>query len=345
MTTREGVDQGSEAEGTLGGLYEERQATGQHELLRVLRALRLRLVARPEIAEAVKRCRGPVSRRDFLVSAACLVLGSVAQALAVLHAPLLIPACLFVQVVGITGFNSLAHESWHKMAYPGREASRFVAVWIIAPLLLRNFDAPAEDHIIHHKMPGEAEDPSSGVWAQSREEFRRSMLSRALIVPAAVEVLRGLVTGKRPNTNWKDDSHKLSAAELGRIALVHGPWAVLMAWASPLALAVGWALPMALGSAAAHLREYAEHERLAEGRTSVYDTLCPTWQRLLIPGGYFNLHALHHIFPEIPQRRLPELYETIARTVDMEREYYGYSPQVGLRRSYLSAFAREAAPA
>ncbi len=342
MTAQDGSQQGSEAPQSLGGLHEERQITGRHELLRVLRALRLKLVARPEIAEAVKRCRGPVSRRDFLASGACLALGSVAQALAVLHAPLLIPACLFVQLVGIAGFNSLAHESWHRIAYPGREASRFIAVWIVAPLLLRSVDASAADYVVHHKMPGEPEDPSSGAWTRSQEEFKRSMLRRALIAPAAVEALRGMVIGARPHTNWKDDSHKLSGPELGRVALIHVPWALLMAWASPVAVVVGWALPMALASAAAHLRAYAEHERLAEGRTCVYDTLCPPWQRLLIAGGYFNLHALHHLFPEIPQRRLPELYETIAKTVDMTREYYGYSAQVGLRRSYLSVFSWKA---
>ena len=332
----------SEADEPIEQLYAERQIRGKHELLHTLRELRRKLVAHAAIAEAAKRARLPLSPRDFILSFIALFGAAACQPWAIQRAPWLVPGLLFLQLVGMAGFNSLAHESWHKMAFPGKLANRILSEWVIAPLLLRNLDRPREDHILHHKLPGEPEDPSSGVWAQKPEEFRRSMVSRVLVVPAAIDVLRGMLTGQRAHTNWKGDDHKLRGAEIARIALLHGGWLLYLAWASaavlwtiPIAWAVAWAMPMALGSAAAHLREYAEHARSADGRTIVYDTLCPTWQRWLIPGGFFNYHALHHVFPEVPQRNLPRLYAEIARTVDMQQDYYGFSSQVGLQRSYL----------
>jgi fatty acid desaturase len=331
-----------QAEEPIEQLYAERQIRGKHELLHTLRELRRRLVAHAEIAEAAKRARLRVSPLDFTLSFSLLAGGVVCQPLAIQHAPWLVPGLLFLQLAGMAGFNSLAHESWHRMAFPGKHANRVISEWVIAPLLLRNLEQPREDHILHHKLPGEDEDPSSGVWAQKPEEFRRSMLSRLLVVPAAIDVLRGMLTGQRAHTNWKGDEHKLRGVELARIALVHGLWLLYLTWASaavlwtiPIAWTVAWAMPMALGSAAAHLREYAEHARSADGRTIVYDTLCPAWQRWLIPGGFFNYHALHHVFPEVPQRNLPWLHAEIARTVNMEQDYYGFSPQVGMQRSYL----------
>lgn len=323
-------------------LYGEREVRNKHELLHTLRELRRTLVAHPQIADAAKRLRLPVRRRDFLLSCALLITGIALQPIALLRAPWAVPALLLLELAGIAGVNSLAHESWHKVAYPGKLGNRIVSEWVIAPLLLRNYERPREDHILHHKLPGEQEDPTSGVWAQQPHEFRRSIIGRMLVVPAAIDVLRGMITGQRAHTNWQGDEHKMSAVDVARIALIHGSWVVYLAWACwptlwavPIAWLCGWAMPMALGSAAAHLREYSEHARLPDGRTLVYDTLCPTWQRLLIPGGFFNYHALHHMFPEIPQRNLPVLYAAIAETVDMGRDYYGFSPQVALQHSYL----------
>lgn len=300
-----------------------------------MRDLRHTLLENAGIASKVRELRGPISSRDCYVSFGSLLLGTVGQGWAVSSAPFSIPLFLFLQLVGLAGLQSLAHESWHHRAHPNRAVDRWIREWAVGSILLVQNRALAADHKLHHRMPGEPEDPSNTVWAQSEAEMRRSILQRLLILPMVVRLVRGLLTGRRPGQNWSGDAHRARPSQLLGMLLVHGVWAGGLLWVSVPALVVGYVIPLPIASSAAHLREYREHARLSGGRTAVYDLLCPQLERVLIPGGYFNLHALHHTFPEIPQRRLPQLYRFLERTIDMQRDYYGFSPQVGRKQSYL----------
>lgn len=313
----------------------ESEAASDRALLSVLRDLRRSLLQHDAIRDAVQALRKPVSAWDFWFSVAALFGGGVFQAFAVSHLPWLLPLGLVVQLIGLAGLQSLAHESWHRRAHPNRRFERWVARWLIHPTILSSHEALSRDHVIHHRRPGEPSDPSSTVWAQTGSEFGRSLVHRLTILPAVWGIARGLFTGQRGSHNWQGDDHKASTGVWVGIGFLHGLWAGTLFSVSPWALLVAYVLPLVLGSVLVNIREYREHARLPDGRTAVFDLLCNDFERLLIPGGYFNLHALHHIFPEVPQRQLPRLYRVIDRTIDMRSEYYGVTPQVGRRDSYL----------
>ncbi|MBZ0254365.1 MAG: fatty acid desaturase [Candidatus Methylomirabilis sp.] len=323
-----------EPKGVDDPLYDRRDLSDK-ELLKVLRELRRRLLRRPEVAKAVRELTRPIGSRDFYVSLGCLVGGAAGQAFAVTYAPFLIPAFLFVQLMGLAGVHSLAHESWHRRSHPNERVDRAISRCFVGPVMLGSNEAHRADHVLHHKMPGEPQDPSSVIWELTDDEFMGRIRERLLILPAIVRIVRLWTTGASAVRRGDQAGHRMDAATLGPVVVVHALWALPLLAASVPAFLVGYVLPLPLGSIFAQLREYREHARFPDGRTAVYDILCNEFERVLVPGGYFNLHALHHAFPEIPQRRLPELYRVLERSVDMEKEYYGLSPQIGLKRSYF----------
>ena len=265
-----------------------------------------------------------------------MILGTVGQAFAVTSAPYLIPVFLYMQLFGLAGSSSLLHESWHRRSHPNRWMDRQLIKWFVAPIFLTpNIPAFVDDHWYHHKMPGEEGDPNRLVWVQTEKELRLSLIKRILVIPVAFGIIRGLLTGKRAMLDWDPETHKSPPHLLVRAFVFHAVWATSMLLISIPTLLVGWLLPLALGSAAVHLREYCEHAKLPDSRTAAYDTICSTFERHLIPGGFFNYHALHHAFPEIPQRNLPKLYRVIEGAIDMKKDYHGTSSQIGLKKTYL----------
>jgi fatty acid desaturase len=306
------------------------------ELAIVLRDLRRSLLKHPEIAESVRRLCGHVSMRDFYVSMSCLLLGVGGQVYAVQYQPWLVPAFLFIFLVGFAGVSSLAHESWHGRSVSSKRFDRWLSRWVYTPLLMTNNEQLARDHYPHHKIPGEPDDPQAFIWNLSWQEFRNIQISSVLIIPAVYKAGAALFTGKRTDYGFTDSAHKASPRVMVAIILVHLPWALGLLWVSPWAFAFGYLIAMPLGALSAQQRQYREHSRLPDGSAAVYDLLCSNLERILIPGGYFNYHIVHHIFPEIPQRALPRLYDVISKTIDMQKDYYGLSPQLGLKRSYLN---------
>lgn len=305
-----------------------------------LRELRASLLQRMEIASAVRLLSRQVSARDFYVTFGFLLGGLAGQAYAFASgAWWLSPFMLLIQLFGFAALTSLAHESWHGRSHPQRRVDRWFSRWIYSGLLLFDSDLQTRDHQAHHRSPGEPDDPTGLVWTIPLPRFRLFLLSSALIIPAVVMKIRFLLTGKRLDQNFTDDQRRASPRLWFSILVMQAPMALLMLWISPLALLMGYLLPNSLAFVMTRIREYREHAQLPDGTTAVYDVLCSDFERLLIPGGYFNYHVVHHLFPEIPQRKLPELYRLIARTVDMRGGYYGRTPMIARKQSYLQPAA------
>lgn len=144
----------------------EGDATLPPEVTVVLRDLRQSLLKHPEIKQCVSDLRGHISMRDFYVSSGCLLLGTAGQAYAVLYAPWLVPILLFLALVGIAGWVSLSHESWHGRAVANRKFDRWLFKWGLSAFILTNNEAHGADHKLHHRITGEPEDPQSHVWDQ-----------------------------------------------------------------------------------------------------------------------------------------------------------------------------------
>ncbi|MDX2170056.1 MAG: fatty acid desaturase [Deltaproteobacteria bacterium] len=313
-------------------------ATADGSLVRVLRDVRRGLLREARIAAGLAAARERTSARQFAVAVAAFVAGTAGVALAVRHAWWLVPLGIALQMIGLAGFVSLNHEAWHGRALPWRGWNDLALEWFLAPILFLDGRTYAEIHRVHHRAPGELDDVSRPLWSLSGAQLRALLLKRALIVPAAIDVVRRLTgLAARGAPVGGVGAAPPVTRNLPRILLAQALWAGPLLASSVAAFVCGYVLPLVLGSICSILREYREHTRQADGRLAVHDTLCSRAERLIIAGGHFNLHALHHIFPEVPQGELPAFYRTIATTVDVDRALYGVSPLVSARRTYLAA--------
>lgn len=303
-------------------------------VLVVLRNLRRSLLKHPEIARAAKDLRDQVGYRDAIASIGLFLVGTAATAWTALHQPLLAWLPMVVQLFGLTGIRSLAHEAWHGRCVQSPRLDRWLSDWLVNPIFLLAPSVVTADHQAHHRLTGDPEDPQDQ-WRQSDAQFQAATLRRVLVLPALLGHVRRVITREEPAAAPRDPGPPVGGAPIARVALVHGVWAVSMALVGTYAVLFAYLVPFVLSAILGSYREFREHAVVGEGLVSVHDTLCSDFERLLFAGGYFNLHCLHHAFPEIPQRQLPELYRVIQSSVDMTTDYYGFHTLIQLKHSYV----------
>lgn len=291
---------------------------------------RNRLLENPEVAAFVKQAaRSGCTSWDFWISTGFLGVGILGFANLNPSSSLLTAlGLLLLELAGIAGFSSLSHESWHRRALPSAQLNNWVSKWLISPLLLRGYEGPMAAHVYHHRFFGSEQDPDSFVWRQTKKEYRNAQLSRLLIFPAVLQAIKQ--TGSRGQKRNQPQRIDLIA-----ILLVHSTWSALLLLNSVQAWLWGYCAALLLGAVLANVREYGEHAYTSGGKLIAYDTDCNLLQRLLISGGFFNLHALHHVFPELSQRHLPGLYEILRMQPKLSEAYYSTSPQVQKKRTYF----------
>jgi fatty acid desaturase len=306
------------------------------EDLQIIRNLALQI---PEVALFVRSSRKMISSRELWFSSLCLIVNIIGQI--VWGANFMFPAILFmiIGLVGIAGMSSLSHESWHNRLLPDKGWSRRIAVWWVSPLLLRGLDGAQSDHAGHHKFMGANGDPDSHVWRMTKREHLIGQAWRLLIVPAVLgaghRLLRGGRGGVSSTIIARQNATKLNLSDLTRVGVVHLCWALPLILTSWQAWVFGHAGVMLIGAVLANVREYGEHEYYSDGRLVVYDTCCTLPSRLLIAGGSFHLHGLHHLFPEVPQAALKSLHRLILTGWIHEVDFYKVSPQVRRQKSYF----------
>lgn len=325
----------SEGDSLTGVNLDASDRAQSEELVECVAAVRRALLGHDEVASYVRSSRSRISGIDFVVAFGCLFGGAALGAFAMRRMPALIPIAVILQVAGFAGFFSLNHEGWHRRSTPWGE--RFFSRYVIQPIVLGFYTPQQEDHARHHRNAGEPNDPSFEIWALPEREFRHAVFTQILFVPKVIQILRRTLSGRRSNTDAaRKHSHRGSVGGLVALVAFHGTWAGALLLASPWSLLTSYVVPLSCAAALGHLREYREHERLSNGSSAVYDTLCHPFERLFIAGGRFNLHALHHVFPEVPQRQLPGLHRIISGDPELERKYYEHTPRIARRRTYLA---------
>lgn len=302
-----------------------------------LRNVRRKLMADAAFSKNVQRLRAPVSGRDFAVSFGSLLLGLALQVGAMSQGLWwLSPIGLTFQLAGIVGCSSVQHEAWHQRALSNRQANKFVAEWILSPLFMNDFNMSARAHMSHHRYMGEDRDPDRASWYPSWGAFWIAQLKRWMIIPAAISVLRGLGSGGRVAKRSDNEQSGVPTATYVRIAIFHAIWIVIAVSAGWIGFFVAYLMPMLVGQTLVSIRGQREHVYLPDGRLRSFETVCPVYERVFIGGGYFNLHAVHHVFPEIPQRQQPELVSLIMGNENWKAIYLS-TPLIVSRPSYFSA--------
>lgn len=307
-------------------------------ILAELREIRREMLTDPTISSFVSQQRRTISSRDAIVCLTAFLGGVVIQisALGIEHSCsfvfvfLVCAVGLFVQLIGMTGFSSVMHECWHRYAVRSEALNDFIGRWIVSPMFLLDFDRYRERHFQHHRHVGQEGDPDSPAWQKTVGEFVADIAGRLTIAPKVAAIL----FRRRPLR--QTSGPRLSRGAVVSILIFHGLWAGTCFVFSPALIITAYMLPLILVSSLLSLREFREHFYLEDGRLVTCDIDCPLIERLLIAGGYFNFHASHHVFPELPQRQLPKLIRLIYDSPELHRRYIGRTLLLAQRKSYFS---------
>jgi fatty acid desaturase len=166
----------------------------------------------------------------------------------------------------------------------------------------------------------------------SSGQFWRQQILRILVLPYVLQMIR-------TSSNKMDLSADNPRSRILPIASVHLLWvASCYMGAGILGIVVSYFAPLLIASV---LVQYRGHREPSADRTNrklmTYDTDCFALERMLIAGGHFNWHALHHMFPEVPQDLLPKLASLVHRRETSA--IYSTGP-VALRHTYASDGSR-----
>jgi fatty acid desaturase len=238
--------------------------------------------------------------------------------------------------VAIAQFSSLQHEALH--GHPFRwpalnQALVYPALYPIVP-----YGRFRATHLAHHHDPNLTDpydDPEScyldpSVWAQ-RPGWQRAILS------ACNTLLGRMVIGPWMTTmQWLWSEARLIATGTPGVArdwLLHlGGLVMLVAcvWPAPMG-ALGYLGAVYLAAALLKIRTFLEHRAhaLARARTVIVEDRGP----LSILFLNNNLHAVHHMHPNVPWYRLPSLYAANRDHYLARNEGYAFG-------SYGQIFAR-----
>lgn len=248
-------------------------------------------------------------------------------------------------ILGLSCVSALNHEAWHRHLSASERVNDVLSGWILSPLLVADFEVQQRNHLQHHAYLGEDADPDGQLYRMSTKTFVLMLLGRAMVIPYLLKI-----AGLRQEASANRTTERLlRGSSLLRIALVHGIWFVAVAggaWlvtggdlaSAAMAVLFGYLLPLMLASFMIAIRGHREHYvDEATAKTVTCDTDCVFIERWLIAGGRFNWHACHHLFPEIPQRLLPQLGKLIRRHGDLARHYDGPGSPIAARATYFSA--------
>lgn len=226
------------------------------------------------------------------------------------------------------GVINLLHECAHKLTFKRGWANEFLGGYVLAPLVLTDFESYRHRHWEHHRYLGGGRDGKLVYRSAFKGTAIWRLLGRSLL---GVEALRRL--GERPQDPSGEAGIKrpgLSAKLVGAQVTFIASLVVTAIQSHPTiigavlsaGLAYGLVYGHGLGSLtvfAAALRAIAEHQKTgndscSQGDAALRNLRCNPVTRLLFGAYGFGEHATHHLEPGVPYYRLPAATEVMARS-------------------------------
>jgi fatty acid desaturase len=218
---------------------------------------------------------------------------------------------------------TLAHESWHSLAFSSRGVNHWVGAWLYSYPIGIPYYHDRERHLRHHREVGYDYDPDWVNYSnQNRESPFRALRYLASLLFGALlfSTLLSFATRGRPRISLSSVQNPNPTSgmlgELGRSLLCQGVlflmamfafhwWTYFLLWLLPLATFAGFF---------ANFRSFIEHVAASDDVTPeqrLRDIEASPVARFFLSPSHFNYHALHHAHPSIPHYNLPrgkELY-------------------------------------
>lgn len=208
----------------------------------------------------------------------------------------------------------LMHDAAHRLLLPNARFNDIVSNVLLSFPLFISTELYRKHHLQHHRYVNTKDDPdlNDAEIPSYGALFLAQLLGdliglRTLRLMASVNNFGVLALFRPGSATIRNISFNrglfvaFAGAQCAVLTLIGGWQAYFLYWIVPM----WFVLPPIL-----HLRAVAEHAgRIDENDCAAYarTVRCPTWERALICPMNINLHLEHHIFPEVPCYRLPEV--------------------------------------
>jgi fatty acid desaturase len=242
------------------------------------------------------------------------------------------------------GLINLMHECAHKLCFRSARANEVLGGWILAPLVLAQFDEYRERHWDHHRNLGTPGDPKIVYRTNVRGWKAFGLIARCLL---GVEAVRRLTEKPSEPSVSRGPKHSTLSSRFVCVHLLFFGCLTIVALSFQgtlgrailsVGVAYGFVYGYGLSSItvlAAAIRAIAEHQigsdqSIREGAAALRNFRCNFLTRLLFGAYGFTDHATHHRRPDVPYYQLPALTATLSVT----------DSALMARSGYLATFVR-----
>ncbi|MCY7297155.1 fatty acid desaturase family protein [Alteromonas sp. a30] len=219
----------------------------------------------------------------------------------------------------------IMHDAGHHLLFKSRQANVFAGNWFAAYFLFLNTEHYAKQHSHHHGLSGTERDPdlpNFRAYPVSKASFLRKV-GRDVFGITAIKFILGLILNKT-GLMEKDDQHYRTVVKgvMVNVLFVAVLWSLNVTWLYALWIGAFFTSYMLV----LRIRQAAEHGAVPDAlnrdpRAHTRTTLANFAERLLFAPSKVNYHVEHHLIPNVPCYRLPELHKLL-----VERGYYQQYP-------------------
>ena len=238
---------------------------------------------------------------------------------------------LYVAAVVVIGTRqhsllTLLHEGVHRQLASSRRLNDAVSEAILAWPFLLDLESYRRFHLAHHKFVNTERDPERQLKRDWPSEWRfpRSLGSLVrLSLGDLVGVHAGSFLSYMRRMNHIVGGERRPGHRVARAVAVATTVGVLVWTGTWLHALLFWVVPASTSLVCfARLREICEHAGVpatspALGTRTVRASL---WGRFLVAPRNVGFHLEHHLFPNVPWFRLPELHRELARGEEYRRD-------------------------
>ncbi len=221
-------------------------------------------------------------------------------------------ALLGGNAVHLMGF--IGHEGFHFGLHKSRLVSAVLGLLFSAMTIVFFQSGMALDHWTHHKLTNTKDDPDLQLlqhyktfWSRfflQRFRANRKYFARTLMLASSRPIPAELSKIKNP----------MSRATMRHLAWLNfvfaGMWLAIYLMIDsvlPGMFVIGFAIPGILGSWLSGIRSFVEHNQTTTGQfKDTRSRVSPIFTLLHFGGNY---HLEHHLYPTIPQWRLPKVHQ------------------------------------
>ncbi len=224
-----------------------------------------------------------------------------------------IPGALLAgNAVHLMGF--IGHEGFHFGLHKNRTVSAVLGLLFSSMTIVFFQIGMALDHWTHHKLTNTKDDPDLQLLKHYKTFLSRFFLQR---FRANRKYFRRtlMLASKRPiPAELSKIKNPMSRHTMRRLAWLNfafaGMWLSVYVWidsAMPGMFVIGFLIPGILGSWLSGIRSFVEHNQTTTGQfRDTRSRVSPIFTILHFGGNY---HLEHHLYPTVPQWRLPRVHQ------------------------------------